>query len=101
MFRQEEKSRGLMYVQFPTRKRICNVNHRYAWGHHNRVISSNDKFDMKASMKNSFLPPPPFPRSIYPRGASHPIPQGDPFERSWRGAFGLEAGRPLRGNVKK
>ena len=64
-----------------------------AWGHHDGTRSSTDKFKMKATVKKFFLTLSPSPAPSTPGGASNPIPQGDPFERSWGGAHGLEAGR--------
>ena len=94
MFRQEEKSRGLMHVQFPPEREFV-TSIIDAWGHHNRARPSDDKFDIRATVKKCFLTSPPSPPSPAPStlgGASHPIPQGDPFEQ--------ELGRGLRLRVR-
>ena len=49
MFRQEEKSRGLMYVQFPPEREFVTLIID-AWGHHNGARYYADKFDMRATM---------------------------------------------------
>ena len=103
MFRQEEKSRGLIYYMFnfPQKEFVTLIID--AWGHHNGARSSADKFDMRATVKKFFLtPPPPLPpRHLHPGAQATPSPRATPSNKSWGRAFGLEAGGPLRGNVKK
>ena len=64
-----------------------------AWGHHNGARSSGDKFDMRTTVKKIFLTSPPSPATSTPGGASHPIPQGDPYEQE------LGSGRRPRGRA--